>query len=150
VVSGVSVVYLYVSDIERSLAFYRDLLGIPLESDEDASWAEATLPSGVRFALHRAHGDEPELGSGTLRVDLEVADIEEAAAQLRAAGVQRVFVGGLATDYCVKATVLDARKEGFDVQVLADAVRAVEVNPGDGARALQEMRQSGAQLATRC
>jgi nicotinamidase/pyrazinamidase len=71
------------------------------------------------------------------------------SAQLRAAGVRRVFVGGLATDYCVKATVLDARKEGFDVHVLAEAVRAVEVEPGDGERALEEMRQSGAQLATR-
>jgi nicotinamidase/pyrazinamidase len=71
------------------------------------------------------------------------------SAQLRAAGVRRVFVGGLATDYCVRATVLDARKQGFDVHVLADAVRAVEVEPGDGERALEEMRQSGAQLATR-
>ena len=68
------------------------------------------------------------------------------SAQLRAAGVRRVLVGGLATDYCVRATVLDARREGFDVHVLAEAVRAVEVRPGDGARALQEMRQSGAQL----
>jgi nicotinamidase/pyrazinamidase len=59
-------------------------------------------------------------------------------------------VGGLATEFTVKATVLDAKREGFDVKVLADAVRAVEVQPGDGLRALQEMQQSGAQLTTRC
>lgn len=70
------------------------------------------------------------------------------SAQLRAAGVRRVIVGGLATDYCVKASVLDARREGFEVEVLGDAVRPVEVEPGDGARALQEMRQSGAQITT--
>jgi nicotinamidase/pyrazinamidase len=64
--------------------------------------------------------------------------------------VRRVYIGGLATDYCVKATVLDAKREGFDVKVLIDAVRAVEVQPGDGQRALQEMQQSGAQLTTRC
>jgi nicotinamidase/pyrazinamidase len=69
------------------------------------------------------------------------------AAQLKAVGTRRVFVGGLATDYCVKATVLDARKYGFDVEVLGDAVRAVEIEPGDGRRALEEMLKSGARLA---
>ena len=68
-------------------------------------------------------------------------------AQLGAIGVKRVFVGGLATDYCVKATVLDARRHGFEVEVLNDAVRAVELEPGDGQRALQEMQESGAQLS---
>src|SRR4029450_8728830 len=51
-------------------------------------------------------------------------------------GLGRVFVGGLATDYCVKATALDARRAGLDVVILEDAVRAVDVKPGDGARAL--------------
>ena len=69
-------VYLYVSEMDRSLAFYRGLLGIPLESD-DPSWAEATFPNGVRSALHEAHGDESELGSGTMRVNLEVAEVHE-------------------------------------------------------------------------
>jgi nicotinamidase/pyrazinamidase len=72
------------------------------------------------------------------------------ASQLRAAGVHRVYVGGLSTDYSVRATVLDAKREGFDVKVLTDAVRAVDVQPGDGQRALQEMQQSGAHLTTRC
>lgn len=70
------------------------------------------------------------------------------AKQLEAAGVRRVFVGGLATDYCVKATVLDASTLGFEVVVLGGAVRAVDIQPGDGQRALQEMRQSGANLTT--
>jgi nicotinamidase/pyrazinamidase len=68
------------------------------------------------------------------------------AETLRARGVRRLLVGGLATDYCVKATVLDARREGFDVVVLEDAVRAVDVEPGDGRRALDEMRAAGAQV----
>jgi len=68
------------------------------------------------------------------------------AAQLRSKGVRRVIVGGLATDYCVLNTVLDARAAGFEVVVLTDAVRAVDVQPGDGARALDTMRKAGAQL----
>lgn len=68
----------------------------------------------------------------------------ELAASLRQQGVKRLFVGGLATDYCVKATVLDALREGFEVLLLADAVRAVDLHPGDGARAEQAMAQAGA------
>lgn len=68
------------------------------------------------------------------------------AARLAAAGVRRVFVGGLATDYCVLNTVLDARGAGLEVRVLVDAVRAVEVNAGDGARALERMAAAGAEL----
>ena len=68
----------------------------------------------------------------------------ELAASLRRQGISRLFVGGLATDYCVKATVLDALREGFEVLLLGDAVRAVDQQPGDGERALQAMRQAGA------
>ena len=68
----------------------------------------------------------------------------ELAARLRQQGVKRLFVGGLATDYCVRATVLDALREGFEVLLLGDAVRAVDVRPGDGERALRDMLQAGA------
>jgi len=59
-------------------------------------------------------------------------------------GVRTLVVAGLATDYCVKQSVLDAREHGLEVMVLADAVRAVNVQPGDDARAIEAMRQAGA------
>lgn len=63
---------------------------------------------------------------------------------LRDRGVRRLFVGGLATDYCVRQTVLDALGEGFQVEVLEDCIGAVDVSPGDGDKALDEMRAAGA------
>jgi len=69
------------------------------------------------------------------------------AADLRGRGVKRIFVCGLATDYCVRATALDGRREGLEVVVVEDAVRAVDLQPGDGARALKEMHGAGCVLA---
>jgi nicotinamidase/pyrazinamidase len=66
--------------------------------------------------------------------------------KLRATGVERLFVGGLATDYCVLHTVLDARALGFEVAVLLDAIAAVDARPGDGEAALARMREAGARL----
>jgi len=63
------------------------------------------------------------------------------ATTLRAAGVERVFVTGLATDYCVRATALDARRAGFDVVVVEDAARGV--SPDTVARALADMDEAG-------
>jgi nicotinamidase/pyrazinamidase len=65
------------------------------------------------------------------------------ASDLRLHGVRRVFVCGLATDYCVKATALDAHAAGFATAVVADASAAVDVEPGDEARALEELRAAG-------
>lgn len=61
-------------------------------------------------------------------------------------GVQDLIVDGLATDYCVKAGVLDARKQGLTVYVVKDAIRAVEANRGDRRRAIREMKRAGAQF----
>ena len=68
--------------------------------------------------------------------------------RLRAAGIRRLFLGGLTTDYCVLNTVRDARQLGYDVLVLADAIRAVNVLPGDGQRAEEEMASLGARFIT--
>lgn len=66
------------------------------------------------------------------------------AARLRAGHSTRLFIGGLATDYCVLNTVKDALAQGFAVLLLEDAIRAVDVHAGDGARALAEMLKLGA------
>lgn len=58
--------------------------------------------------------------------------------------VSRIYAGGLATDYCVKATVLDGLKKGYQVTVLKNAIRAVNVKPGDAEKALDEMAKTGA------
>jgi nicotinamidase/pyrazinamidase len=63
-------------------------------------------------------------------------------------GVREVAVVGLATDYCVRASTIDACREGFDTTVVTDAIRAVDVKPGDGERALEDMKEAGAKLAT--
>lgn len=64
-------------------------------------------------------------------------------AMLHAHGVRRLIIGGLATDYCVRYTALGARQAGFDVEVVAEASRAVDIEPGDGDRAFDEMREAG-------
>ncbi|HHM04542.1 MAG TPA: isochorismatase family protein [Gammaproteobacteria bacterium] len=72
----------------------------------------------------------------------------ELDAVLRAAGAGRLFIGGLATDYCVLSTVRDARQRGYTVLLLEDAVRAVDLKPGDGRRAIDEMKALGATAIT--
>lgn len=71
---------------------------------------------------------------------------DDLAYRLQRSGVTHVFVTGLATDYCVRASALDAMKAGFQVTVITDAVRAVDLKPGDGAAALREMEQNGVTL----
>jgi nicotinamidase/pyrazinamidase len=65
---------------------------------------------------------------------------------LRAAGIERVVVCGLATDYCVAETALDARRLGFPTQVLSEAICAVDLQPADGERAILRMREAGAEV----
>lgn len=71
--------------------------------------------------------------------------LAELLAQL---GVQRLYIGGLATDYCVLATTLEARQRGLAVTVLTDAIAGVELLPGDATTALAKMKRAGAELAS--
>lgn len=65
---------------------------------------------------------------------------------LRERGVTRIAIAGVATDYCVVETTLDARRLGYEVTVLAEGVRAVDRSPGDGERAIERMREAGARI----
>lgn len=78
---------------------------------------------------------------GTTDAGLSFAD------DLRARGVKALYIGGLATDYCVRATVLDARRAGFPVTVLTDG--SAGIDPEDSTRALDEMKRAGASLDVR-
>ena len=66
---------------------------------------------------------------------------------LRNAGVTKLFICGLATDYCVRATSIDALEAGLEVTVLKDAIKGVDINAGDSARALEEITKAGALLS---
>lgn len=97
------------------------------------------LPAEVKI-ISKATAKEREAYSGFDGTDL--------ASQLKALNVKRLFIGGLATDYCVLNTVKDALRLGFEVYLLRDAVRAVNVHPGDEQRALDEMQRLGARFVS--
>ena len=101
------------------------------------------LPADVLIVSAGMGADEDGY-SGFLGIDdrgVKLVDL------LRERGIERIFVGGLATDYCVKHTVLDGLKEGFKVVLLTDSTRGVNLKPGDSDRAIAEMLQAGAKLA---
>jgi nicotinamidase/pyrazinamidase len=102
------------------------------------------LPDGVVIV---SKGMDPDSDSYS-GFDAVTEDGRTLAEVLRTLGVRRVFVGGLATDYCVRHTALDARKQGLDVVLLTDAVRGVDIQPGDSAKALEELRAAGASEMT--
>lgn len=96
---------------------------------------ELLLPAAVPI-ISKAISPEKDSYS-----DFEDTDLDE---QLRSLGVHRLFIGGIATDYCVLSTVLDGLQNGYSVFLLTDASRAVDVRPGDGDRAIEKMKRKGA------
>ena len=110
-----------------------------VQDTEDAALHPGLDRARIGHVVQKGTAPDRDAYSGFENTDL--------ARQLKEAGIRRVFVGGLATDYCVKATALDARAAGLDVGVLTDACRAVDVAPGDGERALSEMEAAGCALA---
>ncbi|HEX8037441.1 MAG TPA: isochorismatase family protein [Ktedonobacterales bacterium] len=88
------------------------------------------------------------IDDGYSMLDARLPDGSEMLDALRSLGIKRLHVGGLATDYCVRATVLDGLRDAFDVSVLEDASRPVDVAKGDGERAMREMLAAGAHSET--
>jgi len=97
------------------------------------------LPKGT-LVVQKGSDPKVDAYSGFIDSDLET--------RLRNAGVQRVFVGGLVTEFCVFHTVKDAVEKGFETYILTDAIDAVNVHPGDGGRAIEEMKALGAHPTT--
>ncbi|SPD72319.1 Isochorismatase hydrolase [uncultured Desulfobacterium sp.] len=93
------------------------------------------LPDSA-IAILTATNRKKEAYSGFEGTDLNI--------RLRSANIKRLFIGGIATDYCVLNTVRDALKNGYEVMLLIDAIRAVDVSPDDGKRAIAEMVSLGA------
>ncbi len=99
--------------------------------------------SRITFSVRKAFKREADAYSEFSGVDKAGRRLDEL---LRGRGVKTLYVVGLATDYCVRATVLDGLKLSYDVNVVTDGVRPVNVKPDDGARALEEMAEAGATL----
>jgi nicotinamidase/pyrazinamidase len=116
------------------------------------TWPVHCVQNTTGAEFHPALRDDPRItvvSKGLGDTDCYSAfDETDLASQLHRQNVEEVIVGGLATDYCVKNTVLDALKNGFKVKALKDAMRAVEVHPGDGERAIEEMRAAGADIVS--
>jgi nicotinamidase/pyrazinamidase len=87
------------------------------------------------------HRDDYSAMQATLASGLSLTE------QLKKTGLTHLYLCGLATDYCVKWSALDALQEGFEVTVLMDAVKGVELSPGDSLRALEEIVGAGGELA---
>lgn len=101
------------------------------------------LPETTRLVTK---GDSPADPHGYDAFDGRLAGGTSLADDLQVAGVKTLIVAGLATDYCVKNSVWGARRAGFDVQVVAEAIRAVDLRPGDGTAAIADMMAAGARV----
>ena len=116
------------------------------------TWPVHCVQNTKGAEFHPALRDDPRItvvSKGLGDTDCYSAfDETDLASQLREQGVEEVVVGGLATDYCVKNTVLDALKHRFKVKALKNAMRPVDLQPGDGDRAIEEMRAAGAELVS--
>jgi nicotinamidase/pyrazinamidase len=117
------------------------------------SWGAALhpaleIPDGTPIIRKGANGEDGYSGF-TMRDPMTGEEIPTLlGGLLQEAGIIDVVVTGLATDYCVKATALDAARLGFATTVLTDAIAAVDLQPGDGDRALDELRAAGLAIAT--
>lgn len=119
-------------------------------ADQGGTWPVHCVRDTPGAQLHRRLRVKLDaiIDKGQARESEGYSGFEETTLErvLRERGVDTVHVVGLALDYCVKATALDAREAGFGVIVHREATRAVDVEPGDGERALAELRAAGVEV----
>lgn len=114
------------------------------DSDGATFHADLQLPPSV---IVISTGESPE-DDGYSAFEGRRSDGTALLDDLRQRGIRHLYVGGLATDYCVKHSVLDARRAGLEVTVLSDAIAGIDVNAGDSEQALDEMRAAGAHVSS--
>jgi nicotinamidase/pyrazinamidase len=128
---------------------------IQLDGHHQILWPEHCVQGSTGAALaaelHHHHidhivhkGTDPEIDSYSAFYDNARRKPTELANYLRARGVDEIHVLGLATDYCVRATVLDGLELGFRVVLITEGIRGVELQSGDCQRAIEEMKAAGA------
>ncbi|MDA3935787.1 MAG: bifunctional nicotinamidase/pyrazinamidase [Actinomycetota bacterium] len=115
-----------------------------VQGSPGASFHSALDVAGVRYVVRK--GTDPEIDSYSAFFDNARKMATGLAEYLGSQGVSRMIICGLATDYCVKSSALDARDLGFDVVVVSSGCRAVDLAPGDGARALEQMEAAGCEV----
>jgi nicotinamidase/pyrazinamidase len=116
----------------------RGTWGAELHPDLDVDGVSVKVGTGGEDGYSGFSVRDPESG------EEKETPLEE---MLRARGIEKVVVVGLATDYCVKESAIDSATKGFATTVLANAIRPVELEPGDGERAIDDMRKAGADVA---
>jgi nicotinamidase/pyrazinamidase len=146
--AGATVVYTQDWHPESTPHFQKDGGIWPVHCVQDTWGADFHPDLEVKGeVVRKGTGGEDGYSGFTIRDPASGAEKStELADLLRKRGVERVVVVGLATDYCVKETALDAVRLGFETTVRADAMRAVDLQPGDGDRAFEDMATAGARL----
>jgi nicotinamidase/pyrazinamidase len=147
--SGASVIYTQDWHPEITPHFEKDGGIWPVHCVHD-TWGAAFLPDLVveGDVIHKGEDGHDGYSAFSVR-DPRTGETSPTVLEglLRGRGITKIVVAGLATDYCVVETVLDARMLGFEAEVVADAIRAVELTPGDGDRAVTRMRDAGADVS---
>lgn len=119
--------------------------------ERGGNWPEHCVQGSAGAEFHpklKLPGDTLIISKGTAldKDNYSAFDGTGLSERLRKAGVCQLWIGGLAQDVCVRATVLDALAAGFETRLIKNATRPVDLDPGDGERAIEEMLQAGARL----
>jgi len=137
----------------RSVGEYVEVDGMPqviwpvhcVQNTHGAGFVEGLETAGIHAVVRK--GTDPRIDSYSGFFDNHHRKETELAGRLREAGVGRVHILGLATDYCVKFTALDARKLGFETWLILDGARAINLQSGDEQRSIEEMVEAGVHLS---